>query len=1329
MQAAVAQVLSTKGEVAGAAFLTAEGVVFTCAHVVRNAGFGPGDVVRLRFPQAVGAPQAEGEVLAEPWRAPEGDDVAVIRLRDTPSAVHPLGFGAAAGCQGHTVRSYGFPAQAPPGGHFCYGKAGDLLGGDRLQVISNDLTEGFSGAPLVDDVTGLVIGIVTAIAGPDRNGRGQDIAYATPTETLRDLWPGLALREALPYRDLEPFGRQDARWFHGRDEARDAVLASLRRNRRGVLLLGPSGSGKSSLVQAGVLPNLPTGWKATLVRPVTGLPDIPTVEKGVHLLLVIDQFEELLTPVEPDQPTLQRLAEFATSYQPVTILLVMRDDFYPRLAALAPDLLAALQPGLLNIPATLGENDLKAIITKPAETAGACFEEGLPARIIDDLFNSDDRNGPSGRASTALLPLLEKTLTLLWEQREDNRLTSGAYKAVGTLKESLATWRDTAFAELAPRQCDAAERMLSALVRHDETRQTPDTRQRRSLTDLRALAGDPDPDAVLAVLTRHRIITTYREDAELIHDTLIRDWPELQTWVERDAKFHAWLRQARAQIGRGPLQDMDLEEGLDYRKKGRGLPPDVAALLITSRRHQRRRRARAISVLSGVLAVVVALASVTFVQLQREQTAKQRAESVTRAAVASDLVEQTNRLASWESDPWLALQLAMAAVRVHDSPKVRAGLVTLLTTTALIETNRAQVMGFRKNDEPVFDDGNVLAVAPNGQTLEMDGDGISLGGGAIFDETRSWVEGISFTPDSKRLAVGHYRGPMTVWDVSNPDEPRPIGGPVSLTKSPADTEVSFSPDGRTIAASTSGEVTLWTADAPHRKIATPPLPASARDGIDFDAFHLAFQPGGHQLVAATPGGVVRWDISDPRRPRLLGDPISGDFAAAFSPDGQVLATDDGDGGVLLWNTTDPSKLRYMGTLSSPQGYDAWEFMYSPDGRRLAVYYRSSDGGKHQRSYVWDLTRDRPLRPLGEGIASTGLLAVRPDGRALITRSKGDRLDYWDISDPAQPVKLTSFHPSIDGGITALAFHPNGRTLAVGSSRGRVQLWDMSHPATPVMRRAPQRFHDVYPNDFRLPGDTSTGLKITGLRFSKDRFSKDGTALDIYGEGYLDTWDTADTLLPPMNHAAETVTDIVSFSEQTDIWARVVDDGRTQQVQLQNHETGSYEDLAGAGSTGSALQFSPNGRVLAVGGDDGTLTLWSIDASRQGTARRLNFPATGHAAAVSAIAFSRDGSTVATAADDGTVIIWAATHDGAFTLTGAPVLANKGGVDAMAFTADGRTLLTTGSGGKLRRWNVATITDIRNNAVKLACTLTSGGLDKDAWASFIPSLPYRDTCSS
>ncbi|MEU0184328.1 trypsin-like peptidase domain-containing protein [Streptomyces sp. NPDC006207] len=267
IQAAVAQILSAEGGVVGAGFLIGPDVVVTCAHVVRAGGHGPGDRVQLVFPRAEWAPQAEGQVLIGPWRASDADDVAIIRLSDVPATVEPLPVGSAAGCRGHWVRSFGFPAQAPPGGHFGYATAGDLLpptdadgGGGLLQLTgANDLTQGFSGGPVVDEVTGLVIGMVTAITAPDGHLRGQSIAYATPTEILRDVWPDLVQREVSPYRGLEPFTAEHTAWFHGRDTAVDTVLSALAENRRALLLLGPSGSGKSSLMQAGVLPALESG--------------------------------------------------------------------------------------------------------------------------------------------------------------------------------------------------------------------------------------------------------------------------------------------------------------------------------------------------------------------------------------------------------------------------------------------------------------------------------------------------------------------------------------------------------------------------------------------------------------------------------------------------------------------------------------------------------------------------------------------------------------------------------------------------------------------------------------------------------------------------------------------------------------------------------------------------------------------------------------------------------------------------------------------------------------------------------------------------------------
>lgn len=377
LPAAVAQIRDTAGAVAGAGFLIADGLLVTCAHVLAAGGYGLGTQVSLGFPHAPGAPQITGRVLDESWRGPEERDVALVRLEQPLAGVGPLALGSAAGCRGHRVRSFGFPQQAPLGGHYGFGTAGDLLPttdgtGTLLQLTgANDLTTGFSGGPVMDEATGLVIGMLTAITAPDTHGRGLGIAYATPSQVLREIWPALTEHEVCPYRELEPFTAEHARWFKGRDDAVHHVLDGLARHRRVVLLLGPSGAGKSSLVQAGVLPALAAGgltgsdcWLPVLARPGqdllaelehAGLPSASTqgitaavtrrlAAEPIHerVVLVIDQFEELLTqPTTSQQQSECSLDAFGEitaaidSHAALSVILVMRDDFYSQLCAVA----------------------------------------------------------------------------------------------------------------------------------------------------------------------------------------------------------------------------------------------------------------------------------------------------------------------------------------------------------------------------------------------------------------------------------------------------------------------------------------------------------------------------------------------------------------------------------------------------------------------------------------------------------------------------------------------------------------------------------------------------------------------------------------------------------------------------------------------------------------------------------------------------------------------------------------------------------------------------------------------------------------------------------
>ncbi|MFD6113989.1 trypsin-like peptidase domain-containing protein, partial [Streptomyces yangpuensis] len=737
----MAQILGPQGWVAGAGFLLSEDLLVTCAHVVRGAGSGPGESVRLMFPHVVGAPQVEGLVLEAPWRDPDDEDVALVRLSSTsPGAAGlPLSLGSAAGCRGHQVRSFGFPAHAPPGGHFGFGVAGDLLpsagrGGTHLQLTdANDLTTGFSGGPVLDEVTGLVIGMLTEITAPDAYERGQGIAYVTPTQVLREIWPELTEQDVCPYRGLEPFTAEHAQWFQGRKDAVRQVLANLAHQQRLTLLLGPSGSGKSSLVEAGVLPALAAGelpgsdrWLPVIARPRQdllaelergGLPGATTdgIAAAVtrmlaaeprydRVVLIIDQFEELLAQpvIGPQQErrtaATDQITTAVKSHAELSVILIMRDDFYPQLAALARMLEAAM-PGLLNVPSTLGQQDLHDIITLPAQAMGARFQDGLPEQIVKDVLATTPEGAAAREAPVTVLPLLELTLSQLWQRRQDGYLTHDAYRRIGGVTGSLTTWCDTALNQLPPDHRPIAQRILTSLVRPaDPAHHIPAIRAQVPLRELRDLAADPNAapngdhaiDDVLAALTRHRIITTHTPRtpgypnapagppvAELIHDALIQDWGTLNEWVGQDHRFQQWLdrtRERRARWAEGTdtgdlLGGTALAEGLEWSQQRR-LPSDIAAFLTASGQHQHEviRRSRR---LNAILATLLALA---LVAVGGAIWQWRTADAQRQAASSRQLAAQSNKLIS--ANPDLAALLAIKAYRTSHTPEAIESLAT-----------------------------------------------------------------------------------------------------------------------------------------------------------------------------------------------------------------------------------------------------------------------------------------------------------------------------------------------------------------------------------------------------------------------------------------------------------------------------------------------------------------------------------------------------------------------------------------------------------------------------------------------------------------------------
>ncbi|MEH1164436.1 hypothetical protein V6V47_03495 [Micromonospora sp. CPCC 205539] len=1275
---AVARFVTADGSVAGAGFLVAEQTVVTCAHVARALGGAPGTELTVWFPHAAGSPRLIGRVVPEAWRDADDGDIAVLRLGAAPEGVRPLGLGSAVGCRGHAVRSYGFPRQAPVGGHYGYAVAGDLLPdapiGPLLQLTNaNDLTTGFSGAPVLNDVTGLVVGMVTAITRPDPHQRGQGIAYATPTEILRDVCPELAVQDVCPYRGLETFTAADARWFHGRDDAVDRMLTALGAEHPALLLLGPSGSGKSSLIQAGVLPALADGrlpradrWLAVFARPGedlstelvgAGLHDLASsgawsaVDQrlagelpGTRLLLVIDQVEEALTEVTAARAAdLRRLTAAVGAHPALTVLLVMRDDFYPRLAAVAPDLLEAALPGVVNVPAALTTEELSAIIKRPADAAGARLEDGLTDRIISDLLTADPGGPLARRAPVALLPLLELTLEQLWHRRSNGHLTHNAYQRVGEISGSLARWCDRAIGELPAEQRPIARRILTALVHPaDETHRVPAARRQVPLATLRELAGavaEPAAvDEVLAVLTRHRVVTTRRVAppgvdrpsepvAELVHDALIRDWGALREWVAQDRRFHDWMRRAEERQLRWRdtadpddlLHGTDLAEGLAWSRR-QTLPRETAAYLAASKHRQQaaiRRTRRVNGVLAALVVVAVVAAGVAF--WQRQDAVRSGTQSLSR-----QLAAQSRALHS--ADPQLAALLAVHAYRV--SPTVEA-TASLYAAAGLASLNRLTGLGGRVETVAFQPGGKRLAALSDG-TVRLWDVATGRGAGEIAARNRH-ISSVAFSPDGNTLATGEVFGAVSLWSVDDGRERTTLTDEARHTPGLA---LAFSSDRRTfVSDSSDNTIKVWDLAAGRVR--------ARLTGHTAGVIALAVAPDGKTLASSARDGTVRlWDLATGRSRGVLPNDREGPWVVsiAFSPDGQTLA---GAGGraVRLWDVG-RQEVRAALPVSNVASVE-----FSPDGTRIAT------GGDDNQVRLWDAGTGQIQAVLPGHTDAVRALAFSPDGRLLASGSADQTIRLWDPTITSTRAVLT--RPGVR--VAAAAFSPDGSTLAVGDDDDTVSLWDLKS------------------------GRIRSTLPATNDHTARSlAYSPDGRTLAV-GSDTVRLWDPAAARLRrtlPTDGPLLGV-DALAFSP----------DGRTLAYSYGEGEVRLWEVATGrtrAALTGfrgrvTAAAFTPDGRTLATAGWDSTVRLWD---PANGRSRAV---LAGHTQQVSSVTFSPDGRTLASAGDDATVRWWDVATGRATTTLSLP----DGGINITArLSPDGRTLAVGNGLRPAQLWDVA-----------------------------------------
>jgi WD40 repeat protein len=1060
-----------------------------------------------------------------------------------------------------------------------------------------------------------------------------------------------------PYVGLQAFQKEDADRFFGREKL-TAKLADLVASRPLVGVFGASGSGKSSLLRAGLLPRLDqaliftpgvypldecavrlaqaTSDSAVVLRSeLTDPAALGLIARRHDLVLVVDQFEEIFTECRDDDTgrafvqALQAAADRgADGGRPAAVVLVVvRSDFHGACTGL-PALARALaaRPVVVG-PVTRGA--LADIVALPARAAGLALGDGLVETVLADA----DAGVPLGRGGSSgagVLPLLSHALYTTWQGRRPVRdgqrwgycLTVEDYVASGRIRGALAASADAVYAQLGPAEQAMTTRVLLDLVQVVQLGEvTLETRRRARRADL-ARPGDPPGalDRVLQAFAAARILTLDEDEVEIAHEALLTAWDRLQGWLQT---ARAWMPY-RQQI----LQDAQAWSAVDTRTRtGRrlarerlypsarlalerarmpaqghplDLPEQAVRFLAASDREGRRRHA----VRRGVASALVTLLAVTsllaaWLQVQIGATDRERDQ-----AVSEQLAMQADQLRM--TDPPVSHQVSAAAYRLAPTTEALSSLLTSQADPP--ETRLVDHVG-QTWDLAVSVDGRLLA------TAGMDGRvrlwqlagsrpqpiaSVPVPGGGVFS--------VAISPDGRRLAAGGRDGQVRLWNLRDPRRPVPTG-PAMATHRGTVYALAFSRDGATLASgSGSGQLWLWDVrdgaqGLPRSPVAKLTMPGSG------PVFAVAFSPAAELLMAARDTAALMWDVTHPGSPRAAGRPLAGHTAsirnAAFSRDGRTLATAGMDDTVRLWAVDQDGGSRPLGAPMAHHNA-VYGVAFSGDGTLLA------STGNDNTTRVWQVDDGRSVAtypsPLpGQRVAFLGgadvLAAVGNDGMVRLLSLSGRRIAVRQHA----PVLA--------------AWTKDTRLLATGSIDGSVDLWRTSDPRRPrwAATLAPSRREAVQ----RL------------------EFSADGRLLAVPAmDGRIELWDVTDPVHPVRQGVA----------------------------------------VAGRGAGTASVAFQPGGRLLAAANLDGSVDLWDVaNPTRPVVLRTL----TDEVKAALDVAFSPDGTMLATVGADATTRLYAVAEPRAPRLLASVPAQPAHGLLAVTFSPDGRTLAAAGEDGTVQ----------------------------------------------
>jgi len=1143
--------------------------------------------------------------------------------------------------------------------------------------------------------------------------------------------PERALSVAFPFKGLVAFRAEDAALFFGRDDEIGTLLGRLARNRFAAVV-GTSGSGKSSLVRAGLLPALSAGrlpgvWTSVALSP--GDHPVAALDQALRgsapRVVFVDQLEECVTqctnPAERAE-FLERLTALATRRDDETrVVVTARADLLGSIAVASLPFAALLESGSMFL-GPMTDKQLLAVVEGPAAVAGLRLEPGLVDIVVNDVA------GEPGA-----LPLISHALLETWKRRKGAALTVANYREAGGARGAIARSADVVFGSLDARGQALARDLFLKLTELGDG--VEDSRRRLGRAEVDAIGAPAEVASLLDQLAAARLITVHEGSIEVAHEALIRQWPRLREWLdesrdelrlEREVTRRAeeWDRLGRpdAELLRGGRLELALAAPVPG-----ALEEQYLAAGSDRRDRDVRDGARRVRRLRSLLALAVALLLVAVAaglvaRGQSNRADARAADARAQTNLAGVLRLSAESITTSDGDLPVALPLAVEGLRRDNRYETRNALLSVLQREpALLGYLAAPAGGY-----------NAGAIAPGGKVAALaSATGIDLWN--LAQRTRlgtlpvAGALDLAFASDSSVVVATPRR--VEIWRTTGRAPERTIAvRPTSIALT-SDHLVIGGPNGALVLASRSdGRIV-----ARETQGTGAVLVVAAKNGTIVTAGAVPPTPGS----SASTNVVVRDDTTlAPRRElATVGDPASD---LAMSPSGRFVAIGSVGAGIPNFLAIDGSTPNFAGDVGS-QGFQGpresahvafvddttaisagitgttttWRFN-APDGTRPAPHHNTQFGSVRHimatpdgRS-VWAIGAGAVgwslagVDSLGGAPSAPGLVAtaLSPNGRLLLVEVSSvlSSAPAPTPTDPSAPSVGTAISltrsalvldahtlrpvgPSVPG--NGLGFLADGAHVVVADGNGVPQIVDIATGRTRVLGVPPASSSPIVAADGRRVALASFDGSVSVLGAADGSKIADGLGRTDAGVPDVIAFGPRDAIA-------------IEYSSRHEI---VVIDAR------------GTTPIAIGDAIGSAIAFSPDASVLAVGGADGTTRLYSLSTGKVDGSWLV-----GHTGGVSALEYSRNGELLASTSIDGTMRLFDVARRRPY---GRPFPVSD--QSTRFFDAAGTHVLDPTDGGIVEYPLDPAVWAAR------ACDLAGANLSRTAWDLYLPGTPSRATC--